>query len=363
MLRLNLIRLALIPVALAAACALGGEAAASSRPFGDARIFAPVPSPGNPEGLVLNGKTVFTGTTTDAFELATRVKQPSKLFAFARDSGELRYSIGIKGEDVSPASARIHGIAGLAFDADDRLYASDVQQGILRFELGRDERRQELYATLPDLPPCAVTVAGSACSPTLDDRPPLGNDIVFDRSGHLYVSDSWQATVFRVPRGGGEAEVWFQDSRLDGAFGANGIRLSPDGTELLLAVTEDKQGVGRVYRLPLAERPTAADLREVASWPLGGADGIAFGASGKLYVVLGSSNEISILRPEGGGFREEARLSSGLLHNPASPAFNDASRSLLVTNHAFSDPDPSHSTIVDLFVNDQGAPLVRPSIP
>lgn len=338
-------------VSLLASSAADAEA---PRRLGDSSVFAVVPPPGNPEGVVINGNTVLTGTTIDGFEIATGGTLPSRIFAFDRRSGALRYSIEIEGEDLR----QFHGVAGLALDRDGRLYASVLQLGILRFDLGRGARTQELYATLPDLPPCAVAL-GAPCSPTADDRMPLGNDIVFDPAGTLYVSDSWQGTIFRIPAGGGAAEMWFQDPRIDGVFGANGIRISADKRHLYVAVTEDRAGISRIYRLPLVARPQAGDLEGVASWPVGGADGIALGATGRLYVVLGDYDEISVLRPDG---TEEVRYASEHFHNPASLAFTNEG-SLLITNHAFFDPEPSHSSLVELFVGEKGAPLARPDIP
>jgi sugar lactone lactonase YvrE len=347
--------------------AVGDTAAAGSRrQVGDSRVFATVPEPGHLEGLAVNGDTVFSGTTGDAVAFATGVKTQSAIFAFDRATGALRSTLHVEGERLG-SDAPLNGIAGLAFDAAGRLYAADLQGRILRFALARGTPRQEVYATIPDLPSCARLPAAAGCSPTLDDRTPLPNDIVFDAAGNLYVTDTWQATIFRVPPGGGPAQVWFQSERIDGLFGANGIRVDPDGTFVYFAVTRDRAETSWVFRLPLAATPSESDLEAVVSWPPrarpvapAGADGIAFGASGLLYVVLGGDEEIAALDVTTGA---ERRFASPLLHNPASPAFDDRNRRLLVTNHAFFDTDPSRWTIVDLYLDDREAPLARPAVP
>jgi sugar lactone lactonase YvrE len=161
--------------------------------------------------------------------------------------------------------------------------------------------------------------------------------------------------------------VWFRSERIAGLFGANGIRVSPDGGSVYFAVTRDRLERSWIFRLPLEDHPRASDLDDLTSWPPrarplapAGADGIAFGASGLLYVVLGGDEEIAAIDVTTGA---ERRFASPLLHNPASPAFDDDTRALLVTNHAFFDDDRSHWTIADLFLDDCGAPLARPVIP
>lgn len=329
------------------------------REVGDSRMFAVVPAPGNPEAVAVNGNTVFTGTTINGFELATgTASMPSQLYAFDRGSGELKYAITVAGEDVS----KLHGLAGLAFDDSDRLYAADVQQGVLRFALGKGARdSQEVYATIPDLPTCRAAGPGEDCSPTLDDRQSLPNEMVFDDEGNLYVTDSWQATIWRISPGEGtrEAEVWFQDERLDGLFGANGIAISPDRKWVYVAQTYTQTLGGALYRLPLADEPDPRDLERLRTWSQADPDGMVFGSSGRLYVVLGGSEQVAVLEPEG---THVATYGSEHFHNPASPAFNELG-SLVVANHAFFDPDPTHSSLVDLYVADRGAPLARPAVP
>ena len=121
--------------------------------------------------------------------------------------------------DPSHLGHRPRGLVGIALDADRRLYVASLQHGILRFSPPSYE--QEVYATIPDLPACSPMLP-IVCSPTLLDRVPFPNDMAFDAKGNLYVTDSFQATIWRI----GEdrrAEVWFQSATFDGVLGANGI--------------------------------------------------------------------------------------------------------------------------------------------
>ena len=134
-----------------------------------------------------------------------------------------------------------------------------------------------------------------------------------------------------------------------------------------------------VYRLPLNQPeissldlvhayeppPPTLDTGDPEVQGIFGTSGIAFGASGRLYVVLLGANQVSILRPDG---TEELRFPTADQNaqqavpydDPLFPAF-DGSGSLLVTNVAFRSLEKS--VVLDAWVNDTAFPLVRPSIP
>ncbi len=128
----------------------------------------------------------------------------------------------------------------------------------------------------------------------MSDAPALPNDITFDEAGNAYITDSMQATIWRVPAGptppGGKTpEVWFQDQRLASAYiGVNGIRLNPARTKALVTVTTDLLGQSFVYTLPLGKSQLkSTDLVVFHQYaPADVPDGIAFGKSGFLYVAI-----------------------------------------------------------------------------
>ena len=190
------IYLKLLPLLVAGLCMLAGslQAAGPSRPsFGDIRLFATVPpGDGSPEGVAVNGRTVYVSTPAD---LVTAGLAPSKILAFDIRSGQLIEEFVIQGEDLT----RDHETLGLAFDGEDRLYALNSQLGVIRINVANGRRlgQQEVYASpLPKLPPCSE-VGATPCAPKsrFGDRPPLANDLVFDNAGNLYVTDSLQATI------------------------------------------------------------------------------------------------------------------------------------------------------------------------
>ncbi len=177
-----------------------------------------------------------------------------------------------------------------------------------------------------------------------------------------------------MPAGGGTPTVWLQDASLAPPavqFGPNGMRLDHTGKFLYFAVTFNAMGAGFIYRVPFRDEPNIAELEVFHAYGPGeGPDGIAFGKSKKLYVALAGTNQISVLSKTG---IEEARY-GGLVQDPANPgnpipyanpsafAFDDKSRSLVVTNHAIFFPAPQPFALFDVFVNDRGEPLDEPKL-
>jgi sugar lactone lactonase YvrE len=245
---------------------------------------------------------------------------------------------------------------GVAVDAGRRAYVVDMNGRIIRID--PVSGAQEVYATFPG------AAGGLSTMPF---------DLVFDDAGFAYVTDQNLAAIWRVPPEGGEPQLWFQDPRL---FGATGIRIDPSGRHLYFtgAISQHPAtaGAGIVYRLPLVERPAAAQLQEVFRYPARSSPfGIAFGASGRLYVTLAGPSQISVLRPAGGEKMQEERLFPTSEENsrrevpydrPLGIAF-DGCGSLLVTNsNVLSAPNAQRMVVFDVFVGDTAAPLARPVI-
>ena len=324
------------------------------RPLGSSAVVAKVPAPGFPEGIAVDGNKMYVASPAQFGH-----KGDAHVFAFDTRNGTLLRDYPIPASDPNTD----HGLVGVALDGSGRLYVADIQRGIVQLDLATGE--SETYAAIPDIPPCSP-LAVNPCSPTLTDRPPFPNDIVFDSAGNAYVTDSFQATVWRIPPGG-QAQPWFQAMDFDTPIGPNGIRLTPDDTELCIAVTGPP---GSIHCVKLVAAPLVFDRRLLHSFPLDGPDNMAFGQSGKLYVALALSNQISVLRPDG---TEERRFSGPAMGSggpvpwdaPAGVAFNNASGSLLVTNHALVTGliIPALFVVFDVFVNDRADPLQRPVIP
>ncbi len=281
--------------------------------------------------------------------------------AFNLATGAPAGTIVIAGEDL----AQEHALSCITSDAQGRLYALSTQLGVVRLTPSGNTFVQDIYAPLqPDLAPCTPQSVG-ACSPTSFDAPPLPNDLAFDWAGNLYITDSLQATIFRVPAGGGAPQVWFQSPAFEGFqgnIGLNGIRVSPDQKKVYVTVSlpAANPAAGAVYSLPRVAAPAAGDLALVHSYAGDAPDGIAFGLTGKLYVALAVSSQISVLNPNG---TEKTRFSgtgSAIpLDGPANIAF-DRHGSLLVTNHASLSNNPASFAVLKVFAGDLAFPLAQP---
>jgi sugar lactone lactonase YvrE len=276
---------------------------------------------------------------------------------YDRKTGALQQTIYVSGE----ALAFEHALSNIAFDCDGRIYALSTQLGLIRFTKQGHTYHQESYgAPLPDIAP-------------LDgpDLPPIVNDIVFDDEGYAYVTDSFQATIFRYSPGGGVPHIWFQSPLLVGGggfpFGPNGIRLDPEREHVVFVSSSSSSNptLGTIYQLPLVNHPHASDLVVLHKYKANEfPDQLAFGESGLLYVTLAFSNQISILVP---GVGEIGRIGSKPgdavpLDNPATITFDSRTKSLLLSNHALLSGNTSHFAVLSVYVGDEGDPLSKPCL-
>jgi len=189
--------------ALSLAGQMNAQPTETTRSFGDVLVLGTVPaSTGFPEGIAVRGNKFYVsgparfGTAGDA--------TPSRVFAFDIDTGALLATYDIQGEDLN----QDHANSCIAFDGEGRLYVVNFQLGIVRLDLGTGQ--QEVYAApLSNLQPCSSVAPGTPCSPTFFDAPPLGIDIAVDEYDNLYETYSFQVTIWRIPAGGGQPQIWF----------------------------------------------------------------------------------------------------------------------------------------------------------
>ena len=331
--------------------ALLGAAPAADAAFGDAKTLAPFPAkPGFPEGVAVKDGRVYTA---GAATFGTTGSGPSAVIAYDRATGELVRRYDVVGENTLAE----HANSSIAFDAQGTLYVLNTQLGTYKLDTGTGA--QTPYAApLPDLKPCVPLLVKAPCSPTVADLPALPNDLAFGPDGELYVSDSMQATIWRIPAGGGTPQVWFQDAKLASPYiGVNGLRVSPDGEHVVFTVSIDLAARASVYRLPRVAKPTASQLQLVHRFPVGQLpDGIAFGATGDLHVAQAgpTSSGIDVLRPDG---TLKASLRGSIYDGPANLAFDGTGRAL-VTNHApVTGLALRKFSVLDVDLEDAGAPL------
>jgi sugar lactone lactonase YvrE len=347
--------LAVLALAVGALAAPAGASAA----FGEAHVLAPFPAnPGFPEGVaVRDGRVYSDGAAT----FNTAGHGPSAVIVNSRTTGAQLNRFDTVGENL----ALDHANSSIAFDGQGRLYVLNTQLGIYRLDVTTGA--QTAYTPpFPDLPACGNPVV-KPCSPTPFDAPPLPNDIAFAPSGEAYVTDSLQATIWLIPKGGGTPQVWRQDPRFASAsVGANGLRLNGNATRVFITVTADLQNQASVYsfsRLPFLT-PIAQQARlEYRFAPGELPDGIAFGQSGDLFVSMVVPSGVLILRPS---WTVKAQLTNPPgsptvpYDGPANIAFDGAGR-ILMSNHApFTGVNFS---ILDVDVQDKGTPLYTPLEP
>lgn len=335
---------------------------------GETTVFTDVPAPGAPEGIVVDDGVAYVGTHTPVYGTGT-LRGPSHVFGFDLDTGDLVADIEIEDQRTD----QTHGLLGMTVDADGNLYVLDRNPARL-LRIDPSTGSQATYATFPDLAPCSP-VSEAPCSPTEADHGPVPDGIVFDGTGNAYVTDLEQASIYRVPPGGGAAEIYFQDPRLDSPFGPNGIDIGPDG-DLYVAMTGSMEpsvfAKGLIYTLPLEAAPATPASEELEVFytfetPAAGPDGIRFSSSGYLYVALAGLSQISAIAPDG----TEAFRFPGLVTNhfrevpydmPASLAFDDARQSLLITNHAYFTGNEDHWVVLRAQVLDTGLDRARPDL-
>ena len=358
----------LVALVLCALVVLGsGAAAQSPRARFDTRVLAHIPSPGfGALSLVAPDRTIYVGS----FENPAGDSLPSKVFAFGPD-GALRRIYTIAGQNLSQP----HGVQVAAIDARGLLYLMD-QNPPRVLTLDPQTGAQAVYATFHDLPSCSPASGSTECSDTVQDNAPEPDYAAWGPDGSMYVTDYQEATVWRVPPGGGPAHVWFTDPRLDGTmFGPAGIVLMPDRHTLLFDTAASAPSTGpdytqgKLFELGVGSDGRPGSLRQL--WESRGAeapDGLALAASGNVYIALvgPGANQIVEVSPSG---QEIARAPDPTSNatmpvpydEPSSVQF-DGDR-LIVTNLSYLAGNTSHQVLFDVFAGEPGAPVFHPATP
>ncbi|MCU1463689.1 MAG: hypothetical protein JWO37_3764 [Acidimicrobiales bacterium] len=315
--------------------------------FGTMVVLAHVPSPGSPEGVVSAPDGSFWVVTNDR---AASGGGPSLILHFDA-SGHLARSYPVEGQQ----RGRTSGLTGVTLGPDGAVYALNVAPPIV-IRLDPVTGRQVEYSHLPDLPSCVTAVALTGCEPSPVDHQPVPRGAAFDRSGRLLVTDGGQATVWRVPAGGGNPSIWHQSTDYAGDRGLAGVALDGAGSVVLSVTTSllAVDGTGAVYLVHTKGDGGAGDRMQLAKTPAGGQPvGLAIGASGSVYVALQGANRVLVLAPNGTR-RDELPHSS----SPSEPRFDGPvglafrGQSLLVTNQSPSAHDPAAWTVMRLAVGE-----------
>lgn len=330
-------------------------------------VLARIPGvPGYPEGIAVDRGSVFVSTQA---RFGTANEGPSQILVFERWTGTLQGIIQVKWERLDAE----HALSGITIDRRGDLYVLSTQLGVLRFTRSDFGWTQEQYAPpLPDLDGDGVE--------------PLPNDAAFDDNGNLYISDSLQGVIWRIPPGGippqGSHEIWLRDPRLAprgmAQLGVNGIRPDPDRQYMYMAISGGPAYApgevptnGQILRIPLVERPNPETLERVFTYAPDAAngfhalpDGLAFTRHGLLYVVLAGANALSVLDVHGTEIDRITVPGNSKIPfvQPANLVFDRGS--VLVTNHAlYAENASDYFAVLEVRVHHRGDPLPRPLVP
>jgi sugar lactone lactonase YvrE len=224
-----------------------------------------------PEGLVVNNKDIFVAWAP--------IGQVAKI-----DKDNLTVSKYGSWPTI-PTNKGL--MLGLNFDKIGNLYAAvaslspEFKGGIYRLSSG-GAGQATLFATHPNMT--------------------FPNDLLFDKQGRLFVSDSSSGSLFTV-QPNGKVMKWLSDPLLKGDrnfcppaqlplnIGANGIALDKNGTSLFVVNTDRAS----IIRVPIMKDGSAGKPELFVGSDcknLNGADGIVLDKDGSIIVAVNKLNKI-----------------------------------------------------------------------
>jgi sugar lactone lactonase YvrE len=235
------------------------------------------------------------------------------------------------------------GPTGIAIDAPGNVYVCDVTtdpatQGVYR--IARDGSVERLAGT------------GAI---------PFANGLAFDQRGNIYVGDSITGAVWRIPRGG-SAELWAQDSLLEGdgsagfgfPIGANGVAVRHN--TVLVTVSEG----ARVVEIPILANGSAGTPKVFAEGPeLYGSDGIALDVHGNVWVPVIVQSTIVRISADGSSLDTVLTSDDGL-DFASSDAFGTGRgnrKTLYAVNFAIGPPGGTGPALLAFDLGVPGDPL------
>ena len=231
--------------------------------------------------------------------------------AYTTGTGGQVYRLNLENNSAEQfASTAPRRVLGQAVDADGNLYCADCDSGkVIRIT---PEGKESTYAWGPGRKPfqCA-------------------NYPAFDRYGNMYLSDSgdWSdeinGHIYRIPPGGGEAQLWFQEN----VNTPNAIALDADERFLYFVETWGSN----IARIEIRRDGSAGALDRVVHMPRHVPDGIAFDEDGRCWIACHRPDSIKVFDPRSKALEvcvEDWR--GNLLRSPTDVAFAGTNRDILL---------------------------------
>ena len=190
---------------------------------------------------------------------------------------------------IDPKVSGITFMAGVfADDATNTLYACSGLNGA-----PPDQAAQKSAVKAFDL----KTGAAKASYPMPYGAMSFCNDFAVDKTGNVYVTDTVAGAVHRLKKGGSALEVWIKDAKL---AGADGVAVGGDGNVYVNSVFQNK-----LFRIPVAKDGAAGAITELTpSSKMSSPDGLrslggmrflqAEGGNGRIEVVTVSGDTATI---------------------------------------------------------------------
>ena len=233
---------------------------------GEVERFATLPAgDANPEGITADRHGNIYATT---FDPTGATGGPGRLVVFDRH-GQLIRDVAVAG--ASPA------LLGLAFHPSGKLLVIDFGAAKV-LEVNPHTGASSVFMTVPG-------AAGL-------------NALTFDSRGNVYVSDSFQGTIWRTPLDGGVATAWVSDPLLQPGgvppFGANGLAFNNAGDALFVANTS----TDLIVKIPVLANGNAG-TPEAFSYSVNGADGLIIDEHDNLWICANQADEIVVLNKTG----------------------------------------------------------------
>ncbi|HEX9820188.1 MAG TPA: SMP-30/gluconolactonase/LRE family protein [Methylomirabilota bacterium] len=233
-----------------------------------ATTFATLPAgTHNPEGITADRHGNVYVTTFDV----TRTSGPGDLLVFHR-SGRLLQRVGVAGSSNLLLDLAFHPVTGVLLVIDfgnKQVLTVDPRTG-----------DSSVFATIP---------GGAAAGP---------NALTFDHAGNVYISDSFQGTIWRTAPGGGDPTAWATDELLATTgvppFGANGLVFNNAGSTLFVCNTGDDT----VVQIPVGAGGDAGTPSVFVN-SVNGCDGLIIDEDDNFWIAANQADEIVVLNPSG----------------------------------------------------------------